>query len=145
MSFIRFADQDPIANLLNLQKMLSTYNRQEEEDRPFGRDLYPPVNLFETAEEVLVKAELPGLSTEALELHLKDNQLTIAGKIQTSYADKVSFLRNERLSGEFSRTVELPAKIDPERAKANLKNGLLTIAIAKQEEAKPRQISISTK
>jgi len=106
--------------------------------------VFPAVNIFETKDDFLVRAELPGLKQDELNLDIKDKTLTIAGerKIEKE-SGEVKYHRREREAGKFSRAVVLPGEVDSGNVDARLADGVLTVRIAKSEKAKPRQIDVN--
>ena len=105
----------------------------------------PSVDVSETGEEIVVRAELPGLSKDDVELNLQDNVLTLKGeKKQENKEEKEDYHRVERSYGSFSRSFTLPAGVDPENVQASFKDGVLVIALPKVEEAKQKKIEIAT-
>jgi len=103
----------------------------------------PPVEIYETEEELVILAELPGLAKKDIGISFDNGQLTLSGERKTSQEDGRSYHRNERWYGKFERTFQLPVSYDPNKIKAELRNGILTVQLPKKEEAKPRQIAIS--
>ncbi len=105
----------------------------------------PVVDVSETGTEIVVKAELPGMSKDDIELDLQDNVLTLKGeKKQEKKEEKESFHRVERSYGSFSRSFTLPVGVDSEKVQATFKDGVLVITLPKVEEAKQKKIEIST-
>ena len=105
----------------------------------------PSVDVSETGEEIVVRAELPGLSKDDIELNIQDNVLTLKGeKKQEKKEEKENYHRVERSYGSFSRSFTLPAGVDPENVQASFKDGVLVIALPKVEEAKQKKIEIAT-
>jgi len=118
-------------------------------EKVFGRGLslfkahnYPAVNIYHDADNLYITAELPGVSIEDLDISLEENSITIKGEKKSPIKEDVSFHRKERDEGSFNRVITLPVKIDPEKGKAELKNGILTVTLPKAEEAKPKKIEI---
>jgi HSP20 family protein len=106
----------------------------------------PAVDVSETGEEIVVRAELPGLSKDDIELNIQDNVLTLKGeKKQEKKEEKENYHRVERSYGSFSRSFTLPAGVDPENVQATFKDGVLVIALPKVEEAKQKKIEIGTR
>ena len=145
MALFRFSPSfDPVNSLLNLQHELDRVF-----DNPLGLDfglsgrgIYPPVNVFSNKEDYVVKMEVPGMAPEKLNIEAHGRTLTISGKREATAPQGGSFHRRERNSGEFSRSLQLPADLDLSRSEAAYKHGMLTIRIPKKEEAKPRQITV---
>lgn len=108
---------------------------------------YPLVNLSEDKDNYYVEALAPGINPKAIDLSVANNRLTISGeKIMAGAGVEVnpeSYHRSERSAGEFSRMIELPAEVDPDRIKADYRNGLLLVTLPKSEKAKPKQISVN--
>ncbi|HTM10986.1 MAG TPA: Hsp20/alpha crystallin family protein [Verrucomicrobiae bacterium] len=99
----------------------------------------PAVDVYEEKDEVVAKAELPGLEKNDIEVNVIDHQLTIKGeKKQEREIEEKNFYRAERSYGAFFRTIELPAEVESDKAKAAFKNGVLEIHIPKTEEAKKK-------
>ena len=107
---------------------------------------FPLVNVYESKDDVVVTAELPGCTKECVNITFADGALTLSGK-QEPVADenKMILIRQERSLGEFEKTLNIPYKIDQEKISAAFKNGVLTVTLPKAEEAKPKQISIDVK
>jgi len=123
-----------------------------EMDRLFGEaratsraGVFPPLNLYDDGESLLVRAEVPGIDPRDLEINATTNALTIKGERKLSETDEeASFHRRERGHGTFSRSINLPQEIDPGKVKASYKLGVLEIMLPKAEEAKPRKIEIAS-
>ncbi len=104
---------------------------------------FPPVNVWEEADQLFVEAELPGLDLKGLEIYVTGgNQLTIQGEAKPPVAEKSVWHRRERQFGRFSRTLTLPYPVDPDKVEARLENGVLQIRLAKHESARPRKITV---
>ena len=104
------------------------------------------VDMYQTDNEVVVKAALPGMKAEDVQLNVTGEVLTIKGEIKQKeeVKEKAYHLREQRW-GMFERSVILPTEVVADKAKADFENGILTIAIPKAEEAKPKTISIKAK
>ena len=105
----------------------------------------PPVDIFQNGkQEVVLKAELPGIEREDIELRVENNTLTIRGERKHERDVKEEqFHRIERSYGSFSRSFSLPDTIDTDKVKAEFKDGILTVTLPVREEAKPKQIQVS--
>jgi HSP20 family protein len=104
----------------------------------------PPVDIYETEQELVVKADLPDIKPEELDIRVENNILTIRG--ERKFEKKVSennYLRVERSFGSFTRSFSLANTVNTEAIKAEYKNGVLTLSIPKREEAKPKQIKVN--
>jgi HSP20 family protein len=103
----------------------------------------PVVDVYEEKGEVVVKAEVPGLSKDDLSVNLSDSVLTIEGsKSREEKINEKDYCRSERAFGSFSRSVELPAEVKDEQVKATFKNGVLEIRLPKTEESKKRVVKV---
>lgn len=104
----------------------------------------PSVDVFEEGDDVVVKAELPGLSKDQLDLTLTDSTLTLKGEKQKDEEVKEEdYYYRERSFGSFSRTIDLPVEVKTDAAKATFKDGILEVRVPKSEEAKRRSIKIA--
>ncbi|HZV36677.1 MAG TPA: Hsp20/alpha crystallin family protein [Verrucomicrobiae bacterium] len=103
----------------------------------------PAIDLFEDADTVTVKAELPGMKKEEIEVSLHDGMLSISGerKSEQKYEDAQTH-RSERFVGVFQRSITLPAAVKGDQVKAQYKDGILTVTLPKAEEAKRKQIEV---
>jgi HSP20 family protein len=105
--------------------------------------VFPAINLTEDTENYYVRAELPGIKADALDIQAIGRNLTISGeRTIASEGENVRYHRRERESGKFSRVIGMPGDIDTNKVDAKLANGMLTVTIAKAEAAKPKQITI---
>ena len=102
-----------------------------------------PVDIFETEQELVVKADLPDIKPEELDIRVENDILTIRGerKFEKKVEEK-NYLRVERTYGSFSRSFSLANTVKTEAIKAEYKNGVLTLTVPKREEAKPKQIKV---
>lgn len=100
----------------------------------------PALDIYEEKGELVVKAELPGMSKEEIEVSLSDNALTISGeKKKAEEVKEKDYYRLERSHGVFSRVVELPADVEGTKVRASFKDGVLEIRLPKSEEAKRKE------
>lgn len=104
----------------------------------------PALDVYEDKENFIVKAELPGMKKEDIDVSLHADSLSIAGERKSEKKDENAELcRTERYFGRFQRTVTLPTPVAADKVKAQYKDGILTITLPKTEEAKPKQIDVS--
>jgi HSP20 family protein len=109
-----------------------------------GETLTPPVDVHETGDEIVVTASLPGIKAEDLDITMTGQNLTLRGEFKSD--DEVSrdqYLYRERRFGSFSRSLQLPVRVQGDKADATFTDGVLTLRIPKAEEVKPRQIRIN--
>lgn len=105
--------------------------------------IYPPVVVSEDNDYLYVRAELPGVETNQLDLSVVNDQLILRGERKTGEeGGKVNYHRREREEGIFRRVIALPSRVNTEQVEARTKNGILTIKLAKAEEVKSRPIQI---
>lgn len=135
--------RDPFATLLGLQDAMEQAMRSDWfGPRTSGRGAYPPVNVFRKGDDFVMVMEIPGVKKEDLDVEVKEEQVRIRGKKSVDYADEVSVHRRERLAGQFDRTLSLPSRVDPDRAEAEYRDGVLSLHLARAERDKPRNIAI---
>lgn len=105
---------------------------------------YPPVDILESKDFYLIRAELPGMKKEDFHLELEDGILTLSGERKFEESkDGVEYHTVERVNGKFSRSFHLPQTIRHDGIKAAYRDGILEVHVPKAEEAKPRQITVS--
>jgi HSP20 family protein len=106
--------------------------------------VFPLTNLTEDRDKYYVRAELPGVKGDELEIQITGKNLAISGERKIAVAEEgARYHRREREAGTFSRMIALPGEVDTDKVEANLENGVLTIVVSKAEIAKPKQISVS--
>ncbi len=104
----------------------------------------PAVDMFETDDKVVIKAELPGLEKKDISLDLQNGVLTLKGERKSENEVKEeNYYRREMSYGKFVRSFSLPVDVDADKIKAEFKNGLLTVEVPKPEGHKPKQIKVS--
>jgi HSP20 family protein len=105
----------------------------------------PALDVYEDKDNIMVKAEVPGMRKEDIEISLHENTLTIAGerKNEKKYEGSQT-AREERFFGRFQRSFTLPKAVDGSKVKASYKDGVLTVTLPKSAEAKPRQIAVQS-
>jgi HSP20 family protein len=104
----------------------------------------PSVDIYETENELVVKADLPDVNPQNLDIRVENNVLTIRGERKfESKVNEDSYLRIERAYGSFSRSFSLANSVKTEAIRADYQNGVLTLSLPKREEAKPKQIKVN--
>ena len=130
---------DPIANLRLFEDAFSRLLSEPQSNRPWA----PAVDIFETENELVFKADLPDVDLKDIDVRVENQTLTLAGERKFQQQDNgKGFHRIERSYGKFVRSFAVPNVFDTESVKADFKNGVLTIMLAKKEAAKPRQIKV---
>ena len=147
MSMVRF---DPFRELATMQDRINrifgdAYTRRFDDDVTQRGDWFPPVDIYENAnQEIVLKAELPGISREDIDLRVENNTLTLRGERKREGEVKQEQYHRVELSyGSFSRSFSLPSRIDTEHVRAEFKDGVLSIVLPVKAEAKPRQIEVA--
>jgi HSP20 family protein len=134
---------DSVEGLMRLQEELDRFFGKPPYDLGLtGPNVFPPVNVFTDKAGFVVQAEVPGVQPDQLQVQVDPGRLTVSGERTLPTGKEVSYHRRERRYGRFSRTIQLPPDVDSANARAELRNGLLTIHIPKQAAAKPRQIEV---
>ncbi len=142
---------DPFRDLTNLQQSINKLFEESFLQLPKRAGMFAsawtfPVDVQETADSVIVRAEIPGVEKDDIKVHFVNNQLTIQGeRKQEAREEGARFLKLERTYGNFYRsfTLDIPVKVD--EIKANYKNGVLEIILPKKEEVKPKEIQVEVK
>lgn len=139
---------DPFRNLSGLQREMNRLfesNFRARADESALTTWAPSVDIYETENELVLKADLPEVPEKDIDIHVENNMLTIRG--ERKFEQKVkeeNYLRVERTYGAFSRSFGLPNTVDSESIKAEYKNGALTVTMPKRAESKPKQVKITT-
>ena len=122
---------------------------QDEMDRRLAGRLphaagggFPAVNVYAGPDGIAVVAELPGVEKDDLEVQAHRDTLTLRGTRRPAAEREEAYHRRERRSGPFTRSIQLPYRIDPERIEAQLENGVLRLSLPRPEEDKPRRIAV---
>ena len=104
----------------------------------------PAIDLYDEKENLVLKAEIPGMKKEDIEVSLQEGFLSISGERKESH-ESAETHRSERFVGRFHRTLSLPVKVQGDKIKATYKDGVLRVVLPKAEEAKPKQIPVTVK
>ncbi len=118
------------------------YGLSDRSHRSSPAGVYPPINLTEDKDTYYVRAELPGVKSEDLEIQATGKNLSISGKREITAEQGVKYHRREREAGSFSRMINLADGVESEAVEAKLANGILTVTAPKAEAMKPRRVSI---
>ncbi len=146
MAIIRYAPFAGFESVPGLRAFENTMSRLFAE--PSGRPgvpapWVPAIDIKETEQEIVLKADVPGLSFEDIDVQLENGTLTLRAERKFEKTEeKAGWHRQERSYGKFERVFDLPETIEVEAVKADYKNGVLTIALPKKEIAKPKQIKV---
>jgi HSP20 family protein len=141
---------DPFKDLLTLQDRMNRLFDESVRNVKTGDEALssaiwsPAVDIYETDDEVVVKAELPEVNQKDIDIQIENNTLTLRGERKfNKETKKENFHRIERSYGTFSRSFTLPGTIDQEKINADYKDGILKISMPKREETKPKQIKVA--
>lgn len=133
---------DPLANLRAFEDAFSRMLSEPQTNRPWA----PAVDIYETENDLVLKADLPDVDQNAIDVRVENQTLTIAGERKFNKHDgEKGFHRIERAYGNFVRSFSVPNTFDTEKIGAEYKNGVLTVTLPKKEAAKPRQIKVEVK
>ena len=150
MAIVRW---DPFRDVMTLQDRMNrlfdqalSRTRTDDEEGLTASMWSPAVDIFETPDSIVMKAELPGVSREHIDIQVRDNTLTLKGerKFEREVKDE-NYLRIERSYGAFQRAFSLSTVIQQDKIKAVFKDGVLEVTMPKAEEAKPKKLKIEVK
>ena len=135
---------DPFGTMLGLQDALEAFRRSGWlQSSPSSGGSYPPLNVFRKGDDLVLIAEVPGISKSDLDLQVKGRTIRLSGKKTVQYGEKASVHRRERLAGRFDRSVTLPVEIDTDGVKAECRDGILALYLPRAESDKPKSIKIT--
>jgi HSP20 family protein len=123
-----------------MDNLLSNYDRVD------GSRTFPLLNVFDDKDNVIVTAELPGLTKDNVSITFADGILKLSGKQEPlEKSKKMTIVRKERSEGSFEKIVQIPTKVNHDEINASFSNGILTITLPKSDEVKPKTIFIDAK
>ncbi|MBP6965569.1 MAG: Hsp20/alpha crystallin family protein [Armatimonadetes bacterium] len=145
MSLVRW---DPFRDLESLQEDVNRLFQESmarpRREAPAARVWAPPVDVVEDDDKIVVKAELPGMKREDIDIELSGEQLTIRGERKfESEEKKDNYVRIERAYGQFQRTFTIGVPVKSDQVKAAYKDGILEVTIPKSEEIKPKKVDVT--
>jgi HSP20 family protein len=150
MTITRFTPfRTPLTDIALLQNRLNSifhdFARPSGESESLATGQFvPPVDVYEDAQKVVLKLEVPGIKQEDLDIRLENQTLTIKGERKFEAEEKEeNFHRIERRFGSFSRSFSIPQTVDTDSVTASYEAGVLTVALGKKAEAKPKQVKIA--
>ena len=146
MNLVRW---NPLREMSTLQNRVNSLLNEpffrsggEDDDLGWG-SWYPAVDMFDDDDKIVIKAELPGVDKKDISVDVKDRVLTLSG--ERNYDNEVkeeNYYRRERGYGKFKRAFNLPADVDPDKIKADFKDGVLKVEMPKPEAQKPKRITV---
>jgi HSP20 family protein len=133
---------DPFGSLRLFEDAVTRMMSEPRTSRPWS----PAVDIVETEDELIVKADLPDVRLEDIDVRVENGTLSLKGerKFEKELADK-GYHRIERSYGSFMRSFSVPSSVDTEKVSADYKNGVLTVTLPKKEAAKPKQVKVAVK
>jgi HSP20 family protein len=148
--FSRFGDASDFALLDEFRRRMDrvwedmdpSWPASPSNARTHSSSAWPRVNLYDGGSNLVLKADVPGLSDKDVQVTLNESGVSISGERKVAPPEGYSAHRQERSSFSFSRSLTLPCKVNPDQAQALVKNGVLTVTLAKAPEAQPRQIAV---
>ena len=136
--------RDPFEALFTLQRALDARVASDWMGRGTAASgSFPPINIFQKGEDLVAVVELPGVDKNDPEIEAKENTIRIRGRKAIAYGEQASVHRRERVSGVFDRTLSVPIRIEPDRIKAEYRDGLLALFIPRAEADRPRSFKVS--
>jgi HSP20 family protein len=133
---------DPLANLRLFEDAFSRMLTEPQTNRPWA----PAVDIYETENELVLKADLPDVDLKDIDVRVENQTLTISGERTFEKSDTTKgYHRIERNYGTFVRSFSVPNSFDTENIAAEFKNGVLSVTLPKKEAAKPRQVKVEVK
>ena len=143
---------DPFHDLITLQDRMNQIFEQTlarsrgDREGVMASTWSPAVDIYETTDSLVLKAELPGLTKDDIDIQVRENMLTLKGERRHEKEVKEEhYLRVERIYGTFQRVFTLPTSIQPDKIRASFKDGVLEVTIPKAEAAKPKHIKVEVK
>lgn len=139
--------RDAMSNLFD-ESFWSPFDRNIMSNFSRNNMGFPKVNISETEKEIIVTANVPGISSEDISVEVSDNILTLSGQMNKEHKEEdkeKKYYRYERESGSFSRSFSLPVRVDEDKIEAETKNGVLTITLPKSEIESKKKIQIKAK
>ena len=144
MELVRFEPFARVGNFRTLFNDLFDENLGRSLTRPSARHWHPAVDVLESKDAYLIRAELPGIKREDIKVEVKDGNLVLSGETKSEQpAEGVEYRHVERVAAKFWRSFSLPETAKADGVEATYKDGILEIRVPKAEEAKPRQIAIN--
>lgn len=125
------------------RQMMEEYMRDWDDD--YSSNLTFPIDVLADNDSFIIKALLPGVQPDDLDIHIVNEIVTISGEIKVEREEGANYLLEECPSGKFHRTLTLPTPLNSTKVQAELDNGILTLVVPKAEEAKPRTIKVTKK
>ena len=127
-----------------MERLRQELDRVFEENRVATAPTFPPLNVWTSAEGVVVTAELPGVDPDGVDIAIVDKTLTLQGEREPESLEGGRYHRRERGMGKFSRSIELPFRVEADAVEAMFDKGVLMVSLPRAEADRPRKIKITT-
>jgi HSP20 family protein len=140
-----------VQKILEVDDMLTYYVPRRNRARLYrnmeskSSDVYIPLDVIVEGDEYIVSAIIPGVEADAIEIEILEDVVSVTGEFPTFDDEQVKYLLRERPTGKFSRKIRLPKALDVNKAKAEVRDGVLSLRIPQAEHAKARQIAVKAK
>ena len=144
--FPTFGHRGAFHELDNMRRQFDRFMNQYSDTsrRSTGAGVFPQLNVSEDANKFYLRAELPGVTSNDLDIQATGKTVSISGERKIHFENEnARYHRREREGGKFSRVLAMPSDVDADRIEARLENGILTVIVPKAEAAKPRQIKVN--
>jgi HSP20 family protein len=144
----RLVRWEPFREMVTIRDMMDRFIEDAVGDTrlPFAGAFAPAVDLYQTDDDVIVKATLPGVKPEAIQISVTGDVLSLRGEVsEESEISNATYDLKERRFGSFARNLSLPSAVAADKAKAEFENGILTLTLPKAEEVKPKAITVKAK
>ncbi len=145
----RITRWEPFREARRMHDMLDRFMSDAMVEQPEtgrGREGFIPLDVYQTQDEVIVKATAPGFKPDDIHISITNDVLTIQGELEEEIErEDAHYYLRERRTGQFSRTISLPTRVKAESAMAEFENGILTLTLPKVEEVKPKTITVKAK
>ncbi|MBX3086556.1 MAG: Hsp20/alpha crystallin family protein [Anaerolineae bacterium] len=132
---------NPVRDMIQMREAMDRAFSDSQYGREFRSTWNLPIDAYATSDAIVLKADIPGLKPEDIQITLEGDTLTIRGEFKNDAEEKNHLIR-ERVTGKFERTLTVSTPIDPAKVEATFENGVLTLTLPKAEAVKPRQITI---
>ncbi len=143
----RLTRWEPMRDMVTMREMFDRFFGDELGDlrQPLGV-VAPAVDMYQTDDDVIVKATLPGVKPEAIQISITGDAVTLRGEVsEENKVTEATYHLKERRYGSFARSLTLPSPVVADKARAEFENGVLTLTLPKAEEVKPKTITVKAK
>src|SRR3990172_3524303 len=143
----RLTRWEPMRDMVTMRDMFDRFFGDDFGDvrQPLGA-VAPAVDMYQTDDDVIVKATLPGVKPEAIQISITGDALTLRGEVsEANEVSEATYHLKERRYGSFARSLTLPSTVVSDKARAEFENGVLTLTLPKAEEVEPKTITVKAK